>query len=378
MTQGRKIPFNDLRTHHQNHRQVFHDRLDELLDSSAYVGGGAIAEFESEFASFCGVSHCAGTGNGTDAIVAALKALGIGPGDCVVTVPNTFIATTEAITQTGAEIIFVDVNEDDLLIDLNQLENLIHSHPKKDRIRCVLPVHLFGQPVDLPRLQNILAPHDIKIVADSAQAHGALIDGEPISRLADLSTFSFYPGKNLGALGDGGAVVSSQSKWIDDIKSFCNHGRSTKYHHRIEGINSRLDTLQAMFLREKLTRLGENTQKRQNLSHLYDLQFKACPEIQILPDKANRASVVHLYVIRHASRDELAKNLSAAGIQTGIHYPVPLHLLPAYQYMELDKGSFPVAEKAAESILSLPLYPEMPEEDIDFVSRKVKELQTSL
>lgn len=362
------IPFNDLKAHHANHREAFHQALDELLDSSGFIGGKAVAEFEQKFASFCGSKYCVGVGNGTDAIVIALRGLGIGKGDLVVTVPNTFIATTEAISESGAEMLFVDVTENERTMDLDQLENLLKTHPERERIKCVIPVHLYGQPVDMPKLKSIVEPYQIKILADSAQAHGAFIQDKGIAQYADVSTFSFYPGKNLGALGDGGAIVTNDDVLEDYCRRCSNHGRSDKYAHEFEGVNSRLDALQAKFLTTKLEVLAEKTRLRQHFARLYDTQIaERLPELKrpMLIDA--RLSVFHLYVIQVKDRDQVIGDLKQQGIQVGIHYPIAIHQLKAYEHLNLAVGSFPIAEKLSQSILTLPLYPEMADEDITTV-----------
>jgi len=369
------IPFNDLNAHHQNHREKFHEALDQLLDTSGYIGGKAVSEFEQSFADFCGSNFCAGAGNGTDAIYLALKSLDVSAGDYVVTVPNSFIATTEAITMAGAKIIFVDVDPEERVMDLEALRECLETHPNKNEIKCVIPVHLFGQPVNLPPLKKLCDEKGIPVIADSAQAHGATIDGNGICDYADLSTFSFYPGKNLGALGDGGAVVTNNEKYNEYVHKALNHGRSAKYDHEFEGINSRLDALQALFLSTKLEVLAEKTRLRQHFARIYNEQLlNLTPQVKcpLLIDE--RLSVFHLYVIEVEQRDLVQEKLKEKGVQTGIHYPIPLHLLKAYEYMNLKAGSFPVVEKLSQNILSLPLYPEMAEEDVSEVVNHLKSI----
>ncbi len=369
------IPFNDLNAHHENNREKFHDALDSLLDSSGFIGGNSVSGFEKSFAEFCCAKFSIGVANGTDAIYLALKALGIGPGDSVVTVPNTFIATTEAITMAGADIIFVDVEAEERLIDLNALTNCLESHPQKEKIKCVIPVHLFGQPVDMISLKKICDEKRIPIIADSAQAHGTEIEGESITQYADLSTFSFYPGKNLGALGDGGAIVTDNKKYSEFLHKCLNHGRSAKYDHEFEGINSRLDALQALFLNIKLENLAEKTRLRQHFARIYNEELsELCPQIKLPKYIDKRLSAFHLYVIEIDNRDEVRAKLGENEIQTGIHYPIPLHRLKAYEHLNIKEGAFPVAEKLSSNILSLPLYPEMAEEDVQTVVQTLKSI----
>jgi dTDP-4-amino-4,6-dideoxygalactose transaminase len=369
------IPFNDLNAHHNKNRAKFHDALDSLLDSSGFIGGKAVSEFETAFAKFCDANYCAGVANGTDAIFIALKALDIKSGDYVITTPNTFIATTEAITMTGASIIFVDVDPNERVIDLNLLAECLETHPEKDNIKCVIPVHLFGQPVEMKKLNEICSNKNIKIIADSAQAHGATIDGKGIAHYADMCTYSFYPGKNLGALGDGGAIVTNNEQYNAFAHKYLNHGRCEKYDHEFEGINSRLDALQALFLKIKLDELGEKTQLRQKFAKIYDKHLAdLCSNINRPMIIENRLSVFHLYVIEVENRAEIQSKLKENNIQTGIHYPIPLHRLKAYEHLGLKAGSFPVTEKLSESILTLPLYPEMSEDDVVNVCNTLKSI----
>ncbi len=372
------IPFNDLTTHHAPFRRAFHEALDQLLDSSEFIGGKAVQNFERAFAEFSNCKYAVGLANGTDALVGALKALGVGIGDYVVTVSNTFIATAEAITLAGANIIFVDIDPEDLNMDMSQLEHILNTHPQKHLIKAVIPVHLHGQPADLPRLKTIVENRNIAIVADSAQAHGAYINNKPISSFADVSTFSFYPGKNLGALGDGGAITTNREEIAQYISSWRNHGRLEKYTHKMEGVNSRLDALQAAFLAIKLQKLGEKTSKRQKLAQLYLEALSGMDSILCPAYLPNRLSVFHIFAIRCPFRDSLAKALGKKRIQTGVHYPIPLHLQKAYAHLNLKIGSFPQTELACQDTLSLPLYPEMTEAQVHQVTEAIREFLSTL
>ncbi len=369
-----RVPFADLAACHLEHARSFHEALDELLASSAFIGGQAVADFEREFAAACGARHAVGCANGTDALHASLRALGIGAGMAVVTVANTFIATAEAISQTGAEVIFAEVGND-AGMDPASLAEVLERHPRRDRIKCVLPVHLYGQPADLPRIAALAAAHGLPVLADGAQAHGALIAGRPIAAQAALTTFSFFPGKNLGALGDAGAIVCDDERQAAFLRGFCNHGRSDtdRHQHLVVGMNSRLDALQAAFLRRKLAVLPEKTRRRQEFARLYDRQLAELPEVERPPLLADRLSVFHLYVIRLDDRETVAAELKKRGVETGYHYRTPLHLQPAYRFLGLQPGALPATERLAAHILSLPLYPEMTEEQVEHVVTSLKE-----
>ena len=355
------IPFNDLLALHQVHREAFHRQLDALLDQSDFIGGKAIGDFERAFAKACGADHCVGVANGTEAIFVALKVFGIGPGDLVITVPNSFMATAEAISLCGAEPLFADVNEADFGLDVDVLENILLHHPQKQRIKAVMPVHLYGRSARLDRISALCKTQQLPLIADAAQAHLATCHGLPIAQWADLTTFSFYPGKNLGALGDAGAIVGQSPEVMAKVRRFANHGRSEKYLHESIGTNARLDTLQAYFLLEKLPLLQAQTLKRQELGRRYSQELSGLKGLRVPEDFTERPSVVHLFVVCHEQRDELQSILKREGIETGIHYPIPLHLQPAYVHLGLKVGDFPVSEKLARTQLSLPLFPSMSE-----------------
>lgn len=369
----RKVPFNDLRRHHATHARAFHEALDQLLETSAFVGGRGVQEFEKEFAAFCGVERAVGVGNGTDALFAALKAVGVQRGDLVVTVANTFIATVEAIVHAGASPVFCDIREIDYNMDPDSLEEVLSQGKNRDKIRCVVPVHLYGQPADMQAIEKICKKYAVPIVADAAQAHGANIQDKPHAQYGECSCYSFYPGKNLGALGDGGAVVTRSNALADDILKFCNHGRRDKYIHDKVGINSRLDTLQAFFLRRKLSVLGEKNRRRQELARWYDTRLADLPLVRPTIH-ADRLSVFHLYVIQVEDRDKVAADLRERGVETGVHYPLPLHLQPAFEYLGIHEGHLPLTERTSQRLLSLPLYPEMEDWEVPYVVEMLKEV----
>jgi dTDP-4-amino-4,6-dideoxygalactose transaminase len=347
------VPFVDLRAQYRAIRREIDTALAAVLERADFVGGKAVGRFEAAFAEFCGVGAACGVANGTDALTLALKALGVGPGDEVITAVNTFFATAEAVTQAGATVRFVDVDERTLTVDPRALERALTP-----RTRAVIPVHLYGQPADMDPLRDIAARHGLAVIEDAAQAHGAAYRGRAVGSLGSCAAFSFYPSKNLGAYGDAGMVVSSDAELIHRVRRLANHGRLEKYVHEVEGGNSRLDTVQAAVLEVKLRHLAAWNAARRARAVVYHELLRGLPVV--VPFAAPETDpVYHLYVIRVARRDEVQKALAMRGIDTGIHYPVPLHLQPAYRSLGLAPGAFPVAERAAREVLSLPMYPEL-------------------
>ncbi len=312
-------------------------------------------EFEKEFADYCEVKSCVGVANGTDALSLTLRAYDIGPGDEVITVPFTFIATAEAITNVGALPVFVDVCADTLLMNPQLIEAAITP-----RTRAVIPVHLYGQPCEMDRISDIARRHSLKVIEDSAQAHGARLRGARVGSLGDAACFSFYPGKNLGAYGDGGAVVSNDKMLIEKIRVQANHGRREKYTHDVVGVNSRLDGLHAAILRVKLRHLDAWNLRRRRHARQYAELLAGCT-VRITASHSYCENVHHLFVIRTNNRKSVAEALNHAGVDTGVHYPIPLHLQPAYSFLQFKRGAFPVSEVAADEVLSLPMYAELDE-----------------
>lgn len=367
------IPLVDLRAQYLTLRNEIDTAIRKVIDRTAFIGGEEVVRFEEEFAAYCSAGssapvHCAGCGNGTDALYLALRALGIGPGDEVVTVAHTFIATAEAISLTGARPVLVDVRDSTLLMDPEALEAAITP-----RTAAVVPVHLYGQPCEMDRIVEIAQKHCIKVVEDAAQAHGARWTGDRVGVAGDAATFSFFPGKNLGAYGDAGGVVSRDAELIRKIRMLANHGRSEKYTHQFEGVNSRLDSLQAAILRVKLAHLDEWNNARRSIADYYLQALRNTPlRLPVILPEAE--SVWHLFVARSTSRDRLREQLKAKGIATGVHYPLPLHLQPAYDYLEMAPGSLPVTERAALEVFSLPIYPEMTDTQVEEVARAVNSL----
>ncbi len=361
------IPFIDLKAQYLSIQKEIDQALASVLTESAFILGPRLEAFEAEFARFCGAPYCVGVGSGTDALYLALKALGVGNGDEVITVAHTFIATAEAISFAGATPVFVDVEESSQLMDLDRVEKAITP-----RTRAIIPVHLAGQMVDMDRLLRIAAKHRLPVLEDSAQAHGAKWKGKR-SPIAPMAAFSFYPGKNLGAYGDAGAVVTHDKNLYETMLQQRDHGRArgAKYEHASVGFGFRLDTLQAAILSVKLRHLEDWTERRRAHARHYTLRLKSV--VQTPFELADCRHVFHLYSIRTSRRDELFKFLVAAGIAANIHYPIPVHLQPAYAFLKQQKGRFPVSEKCASETLSLPMYPELTEAQIDHVCDKVIE-----
>jgi dTDP-4-amino-4,6-dideoxygalactose transaminase len=356
------IPLVDLHAQHLSIKKDIDDAIAAVLTRSAFIGGEELRQFETEFARYCEVKACVGVGNGTDALYLALRALQIGPGDEVITVAHTFIATAETISLTGARPVFVDIKEDSMLMDPDRLEAAITA-----RTRAIIPVHLYGQPCEMDRIMAIAHRHSLKVIEDAAQAHGARWRGKRAGSLGDVACFSFFPGKNLGALGDGGAVVSQDEKLIASIRALANHGRIDKYIHETEGVNSRLDGLNAAILRVKLRNLDVWNEARQCHARQYleELRGSAIMLPVIHPDAH---SVWHLFVVRMTARDDALARLNEQGIAAGVHYPVPLHRQPAYRHLQIPQGALPVTERVAATILSLPMYPELAQNQISTVS----------
>jgi len=361
------VPFFDLKMQYQSIKNELNAAVKQVMDSGRYVLGEKVKSFERQFARFCGADFAVGVADGTDALLLALLACGIGKGDEVITVPNTFIATTEAISQTGAKIVFVDIDPQSYNIDVSQIEERI-----TERTRAILPVHLFGQPADMEPMVKIAKKYDLKVIEDSCQAHGAEYKGKKAGSIGDAGCFSFYPSKNLGAFGDGGMVVTSDEGIAQRIGMLRDHGQAKKYEHLVEGTNSRLDEIQAAILGVRLKGLEEWNGLRRRNAAIYDDLLQDVDEV-VRPLEAEWAKhVYYLYVIRTPRRDALQEWLTSEGIGTGLHYPVPLHLQEAYQYLGYREGDFPVAEEYAKQILSLPMFPELTREEIAKVVLEVK------
>lgn len=366
------IPFLDLPAQHRGLRQELLHAFGRALDTAGFIGGPEVAGFEAEFAAYCGTGlSCAGVANGTDALRMALLALGVGPGDLVLTVPNTFIATTEAVSHTGARFAFVDVEPDTGLMDMDllatDLERRASSGGREAMPKAVIPVHLYGQMADMAALMSLAERHALIVLEDAAQAHGASRGGARPGELGHAAAFSFYPGKNLGACGEAGAVVSRDAGLISAVRTLRDHGQKEKYLHSVEGMNGRLDAIQAAFLRVKLPHLEGWNERRRAIAARYDQAFSGQAFIRPTSMRPGSVSARHLYVVHVAGRDALAAFLRQRGAHCGLHYPVALHRQECYQHLGLGPGSFPVAESLAEELISLPLFPEMTEAQVEHV-----------
>lgn len=373
-----KVPFLDLKVQYQQIKDDVLPMITEAMANGMFIGGPQVEAFEEEFAAFCDTKYCVGLNSGTDALRFALMAAGVGPGDSVITVPNTFIATTEAISQTGAQPVFVDVLPDTCNMDPSQLEAYLedprvpYTVNPVPRPKAVIPVHLYGQPADMDPILDLAKKHGLVVIEDACQAHGATYKEKTAGSMALAGCFSFYPGKNLGAFGEGGAMVTSDKELADRVKMIRDHGQSKKYFHDMEGYNGRLDAIQAGVLRIKLKKLAAWNNARHDNAKYYDSLLADIPEVEITPEADFATSVYHLYVIKVDDRDGLQQYLDEKGVATGLHYPMPLHLQKAYAHMGYKKGDFPVTEHVAERLLSLPMFPELTREQMDYVVDGIK------
>jgi dTDP-4-amino-4,6-dideoxygalactose transaminase len=362
-----KVPFLDLKLHHANLRAEINGAIQDVIDAAAFAGGLFVNRFEADFAAYCDSPHAVGVGSGTEALWLTLLALGIGQGDEVITVPNTFMATAEAITYTGAEVVFVDVDEQTYTMDPAALADAITP-----RTKAIIPVHLFGQPADMDPIMEVARRNGLFVVEDACQAHGAKYKGRRVGAFGEAACFSFYPGKNLGAFGEAGAVVTHNSELQEKIRILRDHGQVQKYQHRMVGWNSRMDGIQAAVLQVKLRYLEQGNQLRRYHASSYQQAFDDIEEI-ILPTQATYVRhVYHIYAIRVQDRDEILTFLAQKGIGCGIHYPVPIHLQEAYYHLGYRRGAFPVAERCAVEFVSLPMYPELTHSQVEQVIRGVK------
>ena len=385
-----QIPFLDLVTPHKELEEELLSILRETLGTAGFVGGPKVEEFEREFAEFCGAAHCVGVASGTDAVRFALTAAGVKPGDIVVTVPHTFIATTEAISQAGARPDFVDIDEPTYCMDPRKLEEYLQQDCSVDAntgklihrklqapVTAIVPVHIYGQTADMDPILDLANRYKLIVIEDACQSHGAEYFSKKSNTwrkagsIGHAAAFSFYPGKNLGACGEAGAVTTDNEAMARTMRMLRDHGQAQKYYHQLEGYNGRLDALQAGFLSTKLRHLADWNRQRQDVAKRYDQALAGIAGViaPFCPDSAR--SVYHLYVIRVNDRDALQKHLAKAGIGTGIHYPVPLHLQEAYRHLKYPAGSFPVCERVASEILSLPMYPQL---GVDQSQRVVREV----
>jgi dTDP-4-amino-4,6-dideoxygalactose transaminase len=386
------IPFLDLVSPHKELKNELLAVLEQAIDNAGYIGGPMVKNFEEEFAHFCDTRHCIAVSSGTDALRFAYIAGGVMPGDEIITVPNTFIATTEAISQAGAKVVFVDIDERTYNMDPAKLWEFLESNCVKDAatgktrnkasgrpVTAVVPVHLYGQPADMDAIVAIATDWNLTVFEDACQAHGAeYYSGKrnrwyKVGSLGKAAAFSFYPGKNLGALGEGGAITTDDDEIARICRMLRDHGQSQKYYHDIEGYNGRLDAIQCGFLSIKLKKLPEWNKARQRHAATYNRLFASLGEVVVPFEPAWSRAVYHLYVVRVKNRGKIQKSLSKKGINTALHYPVPLHEQKAYTTHLHHKGGFPVAERCAKEILSLPMFPGLTEEQVRKVAEAVGE-----
>lgn len=360
------VPFLDLSSLHRPHREEYLAAIGEVIDSGAFAGGPYVAKFESDFAAFCGTRYCAAVGSGTEAIWLALLALGVGPGDEVITVPSTFMATAEAITYCGAKPVFVDI--DNLTYTMNPA---LLADAITPRTRAIIPVHLYGQMADMDPIMEIARRHHLFVIEDACQAHGAEYKGRKAGSVGDIGCFSFYPGKNLGAFGEAGAVVTNRQELAQSIYVLRDHGQARKYHHSRIGWNARMDGIQAAILRIKLRDLDHGNKARRAAARIYDEALGTCAGVVTPYSAPNQLHVYHLYVVRMRNRDGIMQELAKRGIATGIHYPCPVHLQEAYRGLGYGVGSFPIAEASANEVLSLPMFPALTVEQATFVAHEL-------
>jgi dTDP-4-amino-4,6-dideoxygalactose transaminase len=356
------VPFVDLKRQYAAIQTEITAAIQQVISETAFIGGKYCIQFEQQFATFCNAQHCIGVGNGTDALFIVLKALGIGAGDEVITVANSFIATSEAISASGAKVVFVDCHPVQYTIDTSKIAEKITP-----KTRAIIPVHLYGQPADMAAIQALARQYGLAVIEDAAQAHGARFQQQRVGTFGNAACFSFYPGKNLGAYGDAGAIVTNDAVLAKKCRMLANHGRLEKYRHLIEGYNTRLDGLQAAILSVKLQYLEQWNQARRRVADFYFATLNASH--LILPEvRADVEHVYHLFVVQVEERQALMEYLKQHGIETGIHYPIPLPEQDAYRNAGWQSGDFPVAAGLANNILSLPMFPELTEPELNHVA----------
>jgi dTDP-4-amino-4,6-dideoxygalactose transaminase len=366
---GKKIPFVDLKAQYKSIRGEIDAAIARVIDNTSFILGEEVESFEREFAAYTGFRHVVGVGNGTDAIHLAFRAVGLRHGDEVVAPAHTFIATTEAATQAGASLRLADVSETTFCMTAGTLEAAITPSTK-----MVAHVPIYGNPAGMDGVIEVARRHGMPLLVDCAQAHGATLGGKRLGELVDLATYSFFPGKNLGAYGDAGAVATNDAEVARRVRMWRNHGREGKFDHEFEGVNSRLDALQAAILRAKLPHLEGWCRGRRAVAAMYRDALAGIPGVRLPEETPGTEHVYHLYVVRLADRERVGKALGQLGIATGVHYPAPIHRLKAYEHLNLGPGSFPASETICSHILSLPMYPEMGREEVDAVARALRQV----
>jgi dTDP-4-amino-4,6-dideoxygalactose transaminase len=361
-----RVPFLDLTRIHKPLGRSFHQVLLKAIKNSRFVGGEEVESFEREFAEFCGTKYSVGVSSGTDALRLALLAGGVKPGDTVITCVNTFFATVEAIVQAGCDFVLVDISPKSGMIDLGDLDRKITA-----KTRAIIPVHLFGHAAPMKEIMSMARSRNMMVIEDACQAHGAFYRKQMAGTFGNLGCFSFYPGKNLGALGEGGAVVTNNKKYAQTLKKLRDHGQDRKYYHSQMGYNARLDSIQAGFLRIKLKKLKQWNESRRKIASAYNRQLSHVGEVKTVSPSHGVDSVWHLYVVMAKHRNRLARFLNERGIQTGLHYPIPIHLQKICQG-KYAKGDFPGGEEMARTMLSLPIFPGMTQKEVSYVTKNIK------
>jgi dTDP-4-amino-4,6-dideoxygalactose transaminase len=365
------VPFLDLGAQLGTIEPDIKQAIDRVIAAKSFVLGPSVEQFEEQFAAYCDVRHAIGVSSGTAALHLALLACGVGPGDEVITTAHTFIATCWAITYAGARPVLVDVDPETLTIDPQRIPAAVTA-----RTRAIIPVHLYGQPADMDPIMDIARQHRLAVVEDACQAHGARYKGGRVGSIGDIGCFSFYPGKNLGAFGEAGAVVTNDATLAAAVRKQRNHGQAQRYHHDMLGFNYRMDGIQAAVLNVKLRHLDRWNSRRREHAHAYDALLAACPGLRLTHQRGDSESVYHLYVVRSHRRDALRAYLAEQAIDTGIHYPVPIHRQPAYAELGYAAGDFPITEEACATLLSLPMYAELTPHQLSYVAWAVWEAQT--
>jgi dTDP-4-amino-4,6-dideoxygalactose transaminase len=362
-----KVPFVDLKAQYLSIQGEIDTAIHDIINNTAFIGGKPVSDFEAAFAALYGIEHCISVANGTDSLYIIMKMLGIGHGDEVITVVNSWISSSETISQTGAKPVFVDIHPDYYSIDERNIEAAITSKTK-----AIMPVHLQGQMCNMEAIMEIANRHGIPVIEDCAQSHFSEFKGTRAGTFGIAGSFSFYPGKNLGAYGDAGCIITNDDALAEKCRMYARHGALKKHQHQIEGINSRMDGIQAAVLNVKLPHILNWTESRISNANLYDMYLKNIAEITIPKRREDTKHTFHLYVVRTNKRDELAAYLASHGIETAIHYPNSLHNLPAYSYLGHQPDDFPVSNAYQSEILSLPMYPEISEQQIELVADVIK------
>ncbi len=362
------VPFLNLQKQYEILKPEIDAAMADVVGSARFIGGAQVTRFEQEFASYCEAENAVACASGTDGLYLSLKGLDIGPGDEVITVPCTFVASVGAIRMAGAKPVLIDVRNETLNIDPELLEEAVTP-----QTRAIMVVHLYGQPAEMDRVMEIAGEHNLRVIEDACQAHGARYRGRRVGAIGAAASFSFYPTKNLGAYGDGGCITTGSKELAEKMRSLANHGRSTWTRHDLEGINSRLDALQAAVLRVKLRHLDEWNEKRRRLAALYLEKLKDVPEAKPVEIVEGAEPVYHLFILRLENREKVTEKLQEREIGYAIYYPTPVHLQPAYAALGYREGSFPVSEQATREVLAVPLHPEMEENQVEEVVNALKE-----